>query len=87
MSRLTIPEHVMVRRLGDECVILDMANGTYFGLDAIGSRIWQLLSETGSSVEIGEQLAREYEISPQQAAVDLARLIEELAANGLVTVE
>jgi Coenzyme PQQ synthesis protein D (PqqD) len=87
MSRLTIPEHVMVRRLGDECVILDMANGTYFGLDAIGSRVWQLLSETGSAVEIGEQLAREYDVTPQQAAADLARLVEELAANGLLIVE
>jgi len=87
MSRLTIPEHVMVRRLGEECVILDMASGTYFGLDAIGARVWQLLAETGSPVEIGEQLAREYDVTPQQAAVDLARLVEELAANGLLIVE
>jgi Coenzyme PQQ synthesis protein D (PqqD) len=85
--RLTIPEHVMVRRLGDECVILDMASGTYFGLDAIGTRVWQLLSETGSASEIGEQLAREYDVTPREAAADLQRLVEELAANGLLTVE
>ena len=51
------------------------------------TRVWQLLTETGSPVEIGEQLAREYDVTPQQAAVDLARLVEELAANGLLIVE
>ena len=87
MSRVSVPEHVMARQLGDDCIILDMATGTYFGLDAVGSRVWQLLTENGSLEKISEQLAREYDVTPHQAAADLARLVDELTANGLLSVE
>jgi len=87
MSRVSVPEHVMARQLGDDCIILDMATGTYFGLDAVGSRAWQLLTENGSLEKISEQLAREYDVTPHQAAADLARLVDELTANGLLSVE
>jgi hypothetical protein len=35
----------MARTVGDETVILDLANGTYYGLDPVGARMWQLMSE------------------------------------------
>lgn len=84
---VTVPEHVMVRQLGDERVILDMASGRYFGLDAVGARIWQLLSHSHSLVEISERLAQEFDVTPERAESDLVRLMEELAANGLISVE
>ena len=34
---LSIPSQVMARTVGDETVILDLASGTYFGLDPIGA--------------------------------------------------
>ena len=86
-GRVIVPGHVMVRQLGDECVMLDMASGYYFGLDAVGARIWQLLSETSSLAEIVERLAREYDVTPEQAESDLVRFVEELKANGLLSVE
>jgi hypothetical protein len=86
-GRLTVPAHVMVRQLGDECVMLDMASGYYFGLDPVGARIWQLLSETSSFAEIVERLAQEYNVTPEQAESDLVRFVEELKANGLLSVE
>jgi hypothetical protein len=87
MSRLSVPEHVIARQLGDDCIVLDMVSGTYFGLDAVGARIWQLLTESGSIEQISERLVCEFDVTPQQAASDLARLVAELTANGLLTVE
>jgi hypothetical protein len=86
-GRVTIPEHVMVRQLGDESIMLDMASGYYFGLDPVGARIWQLLSQASSFAEIVERLAQEYDVTPEQAESDLARFVEELKANGLLNVE
>jgi hypothetical protein len=86
-DRVTIPGHVMARQLGDECVILDMANGYYFGLDPVGARMWQLLSQTSSLAEVGAQLAQEYDVTPEQAESDLLRFVEELQDNGLLTLE
>lgn len=86
-GRVTVPGHVMVRQLGDECVMLDMASGYYFGLDPVGARIWQLLSQTSSLADIVERLSREYDVTPEQAESDVVRFVEELKANGLLSVE
>ena len=86
-GRVTVPDHVIVRQLGDESVMLDMASGYYFGLDPVGARIWQLLSETSSFAEIVERLAQEYDVTPEQAESDLVRFVQELKANGLLSVE
>ena len=86
-GRVTISRHVMVRQLGDESVMLDMASGYYFGLDPVGARIWQLLSQTSSCAGIVERLAQEYDVTPERAESDLVRFVEELKANGLLSVE
>ena len=44
-DKVSIPTQVMARTVGDETVILDLASGTYYGLDPIGARIWQLMGE------------------------------------------
>jgi hypothetical protein len=31
--------------LGDEVAILDLKGGTYYGLDAVGARIWNLIQK------------------------------------------
>jgi Coenzyme PQQ synthesis protein D (PqqD) len=31
--------------IGEEVAILDLKAGTYYGLDAVGARIWELIQE------------------------------------------
>jgi hypothetical protein len=83
-ARLKIREQVMSRQLGEDCVMLDLDSGTYFGLDAVGARVWQLIDEGRSFEEVCDVLAGEYEAGREQIAADVARLLKELAANGLV---
>ena len=32
-------------RVGEETVLLHLKSGTYFGIDAVGTRIWALLKD------------------------------------------
>jgi hypothetical protein len=82
---VTIPTQVMARRVSDETVILDLASGNYYGLDPVGSRFWQLLSEGQSPSAARDVLLAEYEVQREQLDQDLARLIQELQAKGLVS--
>jgi len=43
-----IPDDVIFRELNGEAVILNLDNGTYFGLNSVGMRIWQLCEQHGS---------------------------------------
>src|SRR5438105_13284189 len=86
-QRLTIPPEVMARQVGDETVLLDLASGNYFGLDAVGARIWQLLVEGKAPPEVCDVLLSEYEVPREALENDLARLLGELKAQGLISAD
>ena len=81
---VTIPPQVMARTVGDETVILDLASGTYFGLDPIGARIWGLMGEGRVLAEICSTMLEEYEVEREQLEADVLRLTTELAERGLI---
>lgn len=79
-----IPDHVVLRQLGDELVLLDLESGTYFGLDPIGARILHLLQQGETAAAIGRDLAGTYDVDAATARQDTLDLIAQLLAQGLV---
>ena len=82
----TIPSQVMARQVGDETVILDLAGGTYYGLDAVGARVWQLIGEGKTLGEICDTLLDEYDVARDTLERDVLDLAEKLLAQKLITV-
>lgn len=82
--RLAPSSDAIASPVGDETVILQLKNGAYFGLDAIGTRIWELLKEGRSPAAICAQMAGEYDIAPDVLEADVRRLLGELEANEIV---
>jgi hypothetical protein len=83
-GKVVIPTQVMARQVGDETVILELASGTYFGLDPVGARVWQLLGKGRTLAEICETMLEEYEVEREQLETDVLRLTGELLERGLV---
>ena len=83
-DRVKIPEEVLARQVGDETVMLDLAKGTYFGLDPVGARIWQLLGEGKTLAQVCEAMIDEYDVSRDDIERDVMRLVEELIERGLI---
>ena len=81
---IRIPDDVVFRILGDEAVILNLASGVYFGLDTVGTRMWQLMSEHGSTDKVIAAMLDEYEVEEGQLRSDLDKLVEQLGEKGLV---
>jgi len=86
-DRVNIPPEVMARTVGDETVILDLASGTYFGLDPVGARMWDLMGEGMTLAEVCDRMLDEYEVSRDQLEGDTLRLGEELQRQGLIQVQ
>ena len=72
--------------LGGEVAILDLKAGVYYGLDAVGARIWSLIQEPRTVNEIRDILLEEYEVEPERCERDLLALLRRLADEGLVEV-
>jgi hypothetical protein len=72
--------------LGGEEVILDLRSGVYFGLDAVGARIWQLLKEPTTLANIRDVVMSEYDVERELCEAELQEFFETLVQNGLVEI-
>jgi hypothetical protein len=68
-----------------EVVMMNLETNSYYGLDAIGSRIWDLIEEPKTIAEVCAQLMLEYEVDAdtcvQEVSALIASLIEEQLAR------
>ncbi len=82
--RVRIPDEVVFREVGGEMVILNLATGTYFGLDGVGTRLWQLLAEHGGTERAVEVMLTEYDVDEPRLRRDVDALVRTLVDTGLV---
>jgi hypothetical protein len=67
-----------------ELVALDVTKGVCYGLNRMGTRIWQLMETPRSAREIADILLTEFEVSPEVCREQTLTLLRELAAADLV---
>jgi len=82
--RVTTPSQVVTRQLDGELVLLNLDTETYFGLDEVGSRMWEVLASSASVEAAFEQLTGEYDVDAATLRTDLETLINQLVDSGLV---
>jgi hypothetical protein len=76
---------VIDANVDNEVVALHIENGTCYGLNSVGSRIWSLLN---SRVRIGDLCAvllTEYDIDPMICERQVLDLLDELRSEGLIS--
>jgi hypothetical protein len=71
-------------RVEGETVILHMGSNTYFGLDRVGTHVWEQLTEPRTLAELRDGVVARFEVEPEQAERDLRRLLGQLEGEGLV---
>ncbi len=70
----------------DEKVILELATGKYYGLDPIGTRIWQMIQKPVTVESIVAALLDEYGVEESQCLRDVVTLIGEMKSHNLVQI-
>jgi hypothetical protein len=79
-----ISADVIFRELDGEAVLLDLASGRYFGLNAVGTRTWALLAAGTSLADATAALAAEFDAPAAEIAADVKSLVSDLLARGLL---
>ena len=70
--------------IDNEIVLLSIADGTCYGLNRVGSRIWNLLAAPARIGDLCATLLAEYRIDPGACERQVLDLLEELRTEGLV---
>ena len=85
-KRVEAPPHVLIRHLDGESVLLNLETERYFGLDATGTRMWEVVTAQPSTQRAFEELLEEYEVEPEALRKHLTELLSGLVENGLLQV-
>lgn len=83
---VTPARRVRAREIGGESVLVDLAGGTYFGLNDVGTVIWSRIAAGDPLRTVCQAVVEAFEVEPGRAWTDLVELVRELMAHGLVTV-
>ena len=85
-DRIRVPKDVLISRLQEESVLLNLDNESYYGLDDVGTRMLSVLNSSDSVHSAWLQLVDEYDVDREVLRQDLVSLIERLVEQGLVEV-
>jgi hypothetical protein len=83
--RITIPESVVYKNVGGEVVLLDFDHGVYYGLNEVGSRLWELLAAGKTVDQAIDVLFDEYQVTREDLTEDVEAILADLKLNGLVS--
>ena len=87
-DRFSISSDVVARDVGGELVLLDLTSGQYFGLDAVGGKIWEWLTERPHELgELCDKVEAEFDAPRAQIESDLLALAAQLQEQELIAAE
>jgi hypothetical protein len=82
--RLAPSDDVLARALDGEAVLLDLASGTYFGLNEVGARVWELIEAGTTFGDLRRTILAEFEVEDVALTQDLTQLVTDLESRGLI---
>ena len=85
-DRVKIPDDVLISKLQEESVILNLDSERYFGLDDVGTRILSALTTSDSIEAAYQRLVEEYDVDGQALRLDLLQLVENLLTHGILQI-
>jgi hypothetical protein len=75
---------LLFNEIDDEVVMLSIENNEYYGMDKVGSRIWELIKQPVSFKVLVAKLMEEYEVSEQQCSEDILTFLNKLTDKKLI---
>ncbi len=80
-------DDVVAREVSGEIVMLDLETGIYFGLNAVGGRIWEMIEAQGQSISmLCDAIEAEFDAPRSDIERDIMALLSELTERKLITV-
>jgi hypothetical protein len=84
-AHFTPSPEALVRVIGGESVVLDLASGRYLGMNPVGTRVWELLAEGATPNAALPTLLNEFDVHESVLRGDVVAFVNELLNLGLVT--
>jgi PqqD family protein of HPr-rel-A system len=85
-SRVRRIDDVLDTEIDDQTVMMDIEQGSYFGLNKTATRIWAMLAEPMIIGELCDRLTEEFDVPREQCVQQVGAFLENLLDRGLLQV-
>ena len=87
-KQVKFSDTIFAQEVDGEMVLLDMNSENYFGLDEVGTSIWQAIKEHNGNMEnVFAALMQMYDVEAEVLKKDLLVFLEKLKESGLVEIQ
>lgn len=83
-SRPRRQEQIIVQKGSKDVLLFNMDDGSYYALNEVGNRIWELCDGTNNVVQLVCTLAKEYGAPAEIIETDILELLEDLRSKNLI---
>lgn len=73
-------------KVDDEVMMLGIENGKYYGLNTVGSRIWELIKDPISIQDLCTLLMEEFDVDSETCLSQTIELVDSLLENNCVKI-
>jgi NMD protein affecting ribosome stability and mRNA decay len=77
----------LISRIGEEVVLMDIHNGQYIGLNAIGSAIWEKLEQPVPIHQVVHALTEEYSVNMQLCEQETLLFLQKMMQHQMLIVD
>lgn len=85
-SNVMLNDRMVSALIDGEMVMMDMDSGSYFGLNSVGTYIWELLKEKRKIEEIADAVVRTFDVEKETSDKELVEFLEKLLEENLLIV-
>lgn len=80
------PSQIISRTVDDEALIIHLSSGSYYSLNAVGTRVWESIDGLRTAGEVAEIIHQEYDFDFATVETEVMSLLADLVQEGLVQV-
>ena len=77
-------EQIIVQKGSNDVLLFNMDDGSYYALNEVGNRIWELCDGTHGVAQLVCMLAKEYNAPAEIIETDILELLEDLRSKNLI---
>jgi ornithine carbamoyltransferase len=83
-QKIKIADSVFAQEVDSEMVLLDMNSENYFGLDEVGSDIWNAMQQKETLQGVYESMLELYDVEEDVLKRDIETFMDKLLQSGLI---
>jgi hypothetical protein len=77
---------ILASALGEKTVMMDIEQGLYYGLNPVGTSVWQLTEHPTSIQHVCDQLLATFDVSPDRCQRDVMHVISHMLQHDIVEI-